>query len=228
MIGNNLDTFIHPFENAMIQEELDQLKIDLNSTENYKSRSIALRCRMKTRIHPKTEFPNYQFVQISGHMINIENGLSSNRLFNRHFGLIRTKSHPYMRSTNFNLKNSTSYQSLNNSSSNTSINSTNLNQSFNCQYSDQNSKYLFIGFVETIQRDPFENLTLFEALQDEYNTLFTLDCKLLAIDHRISNILGFLPKELINSYAHTHIHENDQHISKIAHQMSKFIAIFLI
>lgn len=254
MIGNQFDAFIHPFEVDMIKEELDRLKSELNCSGSLKSRSTVLRCRMKTRIQPKMEYPNYQFVQISGYMVSLENELSTSGVqTGPTFDSARSRAHPYLRSANgklrstnlFNCTNKShnsvdsygsdlSFDSTRSSTTNGSMSNSPLglgNRSLASKPYGQNSrpKYLFVGLVQSIQRDPFEQLTLFESLQDEYNTLFALDCKLLAVDHRISNIIGFLPKEIINSYAYEHIHKNDQLISKIAHQMSKlkFVSIRL-
>lgn len=247
MIGNQFDAFIHPFEVDMIKEELNRLKGELNCSDSLKSRSTVLRCRMKTRIQPKMEYPNYQFVQISGYMVNFELSTSGAQT-GPTLDSARNRAHPYLRSANSklastNASNSTnspnsanksqssdlSFDSTRSNATNGSINNSPLgpaNRSFasaSQHYGGQlgRPKYLFVGLVQSIQRDPFEQLTFFESLQDEYNTLFALDCKLLAVDHRISNIIGFLPKEIINSYPFERVHKNDQLISKIAHQMSK-------
>lgn len=221
MIGNILDAFVHPFEMDMISDELEKLKNEINNMNSSKSKSITLRFRMKTRTQPKTEYPNYQFVQMSGYMVDLKyeaslERSSPNSVFNRQ------KSHPYLRSS--------SKPNFNNSKKIiTQSNSTTVNliqpNSFNHHLSscnNQNLKYLFIGFIQTIQRESFEQLTLFESFQDEYMALFSLNCQLIAVDHRISNLTGYLPKEIINSYLNQYIHSNDQLISKIAHQMSKF------
>ena len=243
----------------MIKEELDRLRDELYCTGSTRSQSTVLRCRMKTRIQPKIEYANYQFVQISGYMVNLENELSNGTQTEPRLDFARNQAHPYLR-TPRNKRHSTtlangtnklassnsvfslfgsdsSFNSTKSSTTNVPLNSLidgsinnspiglpNLSFANGQQCSQQSSKkpkYLFVGLVQTIQRDPFQQLTLFESLQDEYNCLFALDCKLLAVDHRISNIIGFLPKEVINSYAHEFIHKNDQFISKIAHQMSK-------
>lgn len=251
MIGNRLDAFVHPFEVDMIKEELDRLKSELNCSGMSKSRSTVLRCRMKTRIQPKMEYSNYQFVQISGYMVNLDSEMSTSGVQTK-LCSARNQAHPYLRPSGHrpistNLSNDTnkshspitsspndsSFDSTQSAATNASINNSSSglpNRSFangqpfySCSSQQPHSKpkYLFVGLVQSIQRDPFEQLTLFESLQDEYNTLFALDCKLLAVDHRISNIIGFKPKEIINTYAHEFIHKNDQLISKIAHQMSK-------
>lgn len=214
MIGNSLDLFIHPFEIDMINEELNKLKNELNCTNISKSKSITLRCRMKTRIQSKIEYSNYQFIQISGYMINLESELD---LIN-YQSLNNRKFHPYQKSNYYQKLLSESTKKINNIKSSYRnqfiISSSNNHQN--------NSKYLFICFAEIIEREPFEKLTLFESLQNEYIALFTLDCQLISVDHRISGIIGYLPKEIINNYLNQYIHADDQLISKLAHQMSMF------
>lgn len=231
----------------MIRNEFEQLKTELSNSSSSKSRSIVLRCRMKTRIQPKSEFPNYQFVQISGYMIDIDKETSATGRFDQ--CARRThKAHPYLRvafdsqsssnSSSSSSKNSSfsaykldnSFDPTNKTSygTNSSSNLSKFDKSVNYSFYNQTTaaaNYLFVGFLQTIQRKPFEKLTLFESLQDEYVTLYSLECRIIAVDHRISNVIGFMPKEIINNHVNEFIHKGDQLISKIAHQMSKYFLL---
>ncbi|XP_054164117.1 circadian locomoter output cycles protein kaput-like isoform X2 [Oppia nitens] len=81
------------------------------------------------------------------------------------------------------------------------------------------NKILFKGFVQIIPTNPMAELSLMDADLDEYVSRHSLDGTLLFADHRISNIIGFLPSEVMGNSAYDYILPDDHSIALFAHKL---------
>lgn len=78
------------------------------------------------------------------------------------------------------------------------------------------SSYLFKTFVRVVNTSPYKELSLVDAIQDEYVTRHKLDGTIIFADHRLSTLTGHLPHEVLGISAHKYLHPNDVAIALFA------------
>ncbi|KAL3242909.1 hypothetical protein MRX96_020921 [Rhipicephalus microplus] len=78
------------------------------------------------------------------------------------------------------------------------------------------SNCLFKTFVRLVNTNPYKELSLREACQDEYVTRHKLDGTIIFADHRLSTLTGHLPHEVLGVSAHTYLHPSDMAIAMFA------------
>ncbi|KAH9373554.1 protein cycle-like [Haemaphysalis longicornis] len=75
---------------------------------------------------------------------------------------------------------------------------------------------LFKTFVRLVNTNPYKELSLREACQDEYVTRHKLDGTIIFADHRLSTLTGHLPHEVLGVSAHKYLHPSDMAIAMFA------------
>ncbi|XP_050039979.1 protein cycle-like [Dermacentor andersoni] len=80
----------------------------------------------------------------------------------------------------------------------------------------QGSNCLFKTFVRLVNTNPYKELSLREACQDEYVTRHKLDGTIIFADHRLSTLTGHLPHEVLGVSAHKYLHPSDMAIAMFA------------
>lgn len=85
-----------------------------------------------------------------------------------------------------------------------------------CDGSGDSPGYLFKTFVRLVNTNPYKELSLGEAVQDEYVTRHKLDGTIIFADHRLSTLTGHLPHEVQGISAHQYLHPNDMAIAMFA------------
>lgn len=78
------------------------------------------------------------------------------------------------------------------------------------------SNCLFKTFVRLVNTNPYKELSLREACQDEYVTRHKLDGTIIFADHRLSTLTGHLPHEVLGVSAHKYLHPSDMAIAMFA------------
>ncbi|XP_064482244.1 protein cycle-like isoform X2 [Ornithodoros turicata] len=78
------------------------------------------------------------------------------------------------------------------------------------------SNYLFKTFVRVVNTSPYKELSLMDAIQDEYVTRHKLDGTIIFADHRLSTLTGHLPHEVQGISAHKYLHPSDVAIALFA------------
>ncbi|CAN8006232.1 unnamed protein product [Ixodes hexagonus] len=85
-----------------------------------------------------------------------------------------------------------------------------------CDGSGDSPGYLFKTFVRLVNTNPYKELSLGEAVQDEYVTRHKLDGTIIFADHRLSTLTGHLPHEVQGISAHQYLHPSDMAIAMFA------------
>ncbi|XP_071042268.1 protein cycle isoform X1 [Parasteatoda tepidariorum] len=77
----------------------------------------------------------------------------------------------------------------------------------------------FKAFIRVVDADPYNQLSLEEAIADEYITRHSLDGTIIFADHRISTITGHMPHEVTGFNAYKFIHTEDTSVTLFAHHL---------
>lgn len=78
---------------------------------------------------------------------------------------------------------------------------------------------LLKAFVRVVHSNPYNELSLSAAVEDEYVTRHSLDGTIIFADHRLSTITGHLPHEVYGMSAYEYIAQEDIPIALFAHKL---------
>ena len=70
-------------------------------------------------------------------------------------------------------------------------------------------KNIFVGVMRPVRDRPITELSLIEAIQDQYITRHLPDGRIIYSDHRISTIAGYLPSEVTGHSAFNFFYAED-------------------
>jgi len=82
---------------------------------------------------------------------------------------------------------------------------------------------MFVCVARPFRNKGITELSLMEAVQDEYVTRHTPDGRIIYSDHRIAFVAGYLTEEVMGHSAFNFIHHDDRPWATVANRQSKFV-----
>ena len=226
MIGHSLEHFLHPSDIENVSQIINRTLRDEILQGQKRSNELNFVCRLKEKNQSRTEV-TYRQMRVTGHITTDFTLDTANQLDS-------IKSDFISSDPNCSKNSDKNYQSnINKSNVQTSLfqddnefyrSGSSLSSSNSQRLANVANDIIFLGHVEEMRSNPETHLKLTDVGFDEYVSRHSLDGTLLHADHRISSILGFLPKEVAGNSAYDYIIPEDYSIALFAHKLSKFFA----
>lgn len=228
MIGHSLEHFLHPSDIENVSQIINRTLRDEILQGQRRSNELNFVCRLKEKNQSRNEV-TYRQMRVTGHIttdftddsVNQLDSISNDYPSNGIPNCSKSPNNNNSSSNNNKYPSKPNVQGLYQDDNEIYQNGSLLSSSNSQRLANAANDIIFLGHVEEIRSNPETQLKLTDVGFDEYVSRHSLDGTLLHADHRISSILGFLPKEVAGNSAYDYILPEDYSIALFAHKLSK-------